>query len=172
DVPAGGPYRVWVSHGPEWTVEKVDIAAAVSGQATTLPAIRLRRVVEPTGYVATAFHEHSEGSPDSATAFPDRVRSLAVEGVELFASTDHDRLTDYAPIIADLGLGDVISSVVGVEGTPFAYGHFNAYPLDYDPTDPSGGAPDWGGGPQGLALLPRELWAACGRGGARAVTAW
>ncbi len=171
DLPAGGPYRVWVSHGPEWTVQTVDIATAVAGQVTTLPTIRLKRVVDTTGYVATAFHEHSEGSPDSATGFADRVRSLAVEGVELFASTDHDRLTDYAPIIAELGLGDVISSVVGIEGTPFAYGHFNAYPLDYDPTDASGGAPDWGGGPQGLALLPQELWDAFRQRGARVVQA-
>jgi hypothetical protein len=170
DLPAGGPYRVWVSHGPEWTAQTVDIATAVAGQHTTLPAIRLSRVVDTSGYVATAFHEHSEGSPDSSTAFEDRVRSLAVEGVELFASTDHDRLTDYAPIIAALGLSDVISSVVGIEGTPFAYGHFNAYPMDYDPTDPSGGAPDWGG-PQGLALLPKELWDQFRQRGAQVVQA-
>jgi hypothetical protein len=143
----------------------------VAGAHTTLPTIRLQRVEDTTGYVATAFHEHSEGSPDSSTSFEDRVRSLAVEGVELFASTDHDRLTDYAPIISALGLDDVISTVVGVEGTPFAYGHFNAYPLDYDPTDPSGGAPDWGGGPQGFALLPKDLWDAFRARGARVVQA-
>ena len=115
-------------------------------------------MVDTGGYVATAFHEHSEGSPDSPTGFADRVRSLVVEGVELFASTDHDRISDYTPVIASLGLTGVIGFVPGIEATPFAYGHFNAYPIAIDSADPSGGAPDWGRGPQGLSLLPKEIW--------------
>ena len=102
--------------------------------------------------------------------FEKRLAALAAEGIELFAATDHDRLTDYGPLIAAAGLEDRIQGVVGVEATPFAYGHFNVYPLDRDDSDPSGGAVDWGeGAGTGFAMLPEEIWAAYRDRGARIV---
>ena len=168
-VPAGTSYRVYFSHGPEWSVSSVKIDA-VAGQRTTLPTVTLHHIVDTTGYVATAFHEHSLGSPDSPVPFEKRLAALAAEGIELFAATDHDRLTDYGPLIAAAGLEDRIQGVVGVEATPFAYGHFNVYPLDRDDSDPSGGAVDWGeGAGTGFAMLPEEIWAAYRDRGARIV---
>src|SRR5262249_25947792 len=63
-----------------------------------------------------------------------------------------------------------INGVVGVEATPFAYGHFNGYPMNRDATDPSGGAIDWGrGAAQGYAMLPSEIWQHLRERGAKVV---
>jgi hypothetical protein len=168
-VPAGGPYRLFVSRGPEWSMAAVDLPAVAAGAEVVLPASALERVVDTTGYVATAFHEHAINSPDSAVPMPARVRSLAVEGIELFAGTDHDRLADYAPVVAALGLGDVLKAVVGVETTPFVFGHFIAFPLAVDPAHPSGGALDWAAGVAPFARRPTEIFAGLREQGARVV---
>lgn len=168
-LPAGTAYRIYFSRGPEWSVESFKVEA-VAGARTVLPTVQLRRVVDTDGYVATAFHEHAVGSPDSAVGFKERLASLVSEGTEFFASTDHDHLSDYTPFIRELGLEGKIQGVVGVEATPFAYGHFNAYPLDIDDSDPTGGAVDWGQGAKaGFAMLPSEIWDAYRQRGAKVV---
>ena len=157
-LPAGGPYRVFVSHGPEWTYasERLEPTA---GETRTL-TFTLRHAVDTTGYVASEFHQHSMGSPDSSVRFADRLASLVTEGIEYFAATDHDFLTDYAPIIEEEGLAGVVASAIGVESTPFAWGHFIAWPLVPDLASPSRGAVDWADGPLGRDLLPADLFAA------------
>jgi hypothetical protein len=168
-LPAGGPYRLYASRGPEWSVASAPLTLG-TGERVTLPPLRLRRVLDTTGYIATTFHEHAVGSPDSAVSFEDRIATLVVEGIELASVTEHDRLVDYDPVIARMGLEGTIDAVVGIESTPFAYGHFNAYPLAIDPEDPSGGAVDWGRGPTaGLAMLPGEIFDAFRARGARVV---
>lgn len=156
-LPAGGPYRVYASHGPEWSIDSVVVtpAAGDTGELT----FRLRRVVDTGGYVATEFHQHSLGSEDSAVPYEARLASLLTEGIEYFASTDHDYLSDYDPLIDALDLRGWIDAVVGVEATSAVLGHFNAYPLERDDGAPSGGAVDWPNGDvEGLDMLPRQLW--------------
>lgn len=166
-VPAGGPYRIYVSHGPEWTYATRRITP--TGGTVDALTFELRRAVDTTGYLATEFHQHSMGSPDSSVAFEDRLATLVTEGIEYFASTDHDFLVDYAPLITAAGLEGVVGSAIGVESTPFAWGHFISWPLDLDANDPSGGAPDWGAGQLGRDLLPSELMAESRRKGAQIV---
>jgi hypothetical protein len=168
-VPAGGPYRLFVSRGPEWSIEAIDLPALGAGDETALPPILLERVLDTSGYVATAFHEHALGSPDSAVPWEARVASLAVEGIELFAGTEHDNLVDYAPIVAAMGLGDVIRPVIGVETTPFVYGHFIGFPLDRDPAHPAGGAVDWAAGSAPYAMVPGQIFSGLREIGARVV---
>jgi hypothetical protein len=168
-LPAGGPYRVYASRGPEWSVASAEIEVA-AGDRVVVPLMPLRRVVDTSGYVATALHEHALSSPDSPVSHEDRLASLLVEGIELFAGTDHDRLFDYDPLIDAIGRRELIDAVIGIETTPFAYGHFNAYPLALDENDPTGGAIDWGRIPgTGLAMLPREIFDAMRERGARIV---
>lgn len=168
ELPAGGPYKIYASHGPEWTVAST-VVTATAGQTGTLE-FRLRRVVDTTGYVACEFHQHALGSPDSPVPFDDRLKSLAVEGIEFFASTDHDYVSDYDPYIDQFGLRPWIDSIPGIEATPFAYGHFNAWPLALMSDDPTGGAIDWAvGATQGFAMLPGELWDALRTRGAQVV---
>lgn len=156
-LPAGGPYRVIATHGPEWTIASRAISPVAGGTGTV--TLRIRRVVDTTGYVAAEFHQHSEGSADNSVPFEVRLRSLLVEGIEFFASTDHDYLSDYDPLIDVMGLRGLIDAVVGVESTSAAWGHFNAFPLELDLGSPNQGAPDWASGEDPLYdMTPAQLW--------------
>ncbi|HUS68005.1 MAG TPA: CehA/McbA family metallohydrolase [Kofleriaceae bacterium] len=167
-LPAGGPYRVYATRGPEWSFDSALVEPA-AGETGTL-SFRLRHVVDTGGYVATEFHQHSLGSEDSAVAYEDRLATLLTEGIEYFASTDHNYLSDYDPLIDAMGLRGWIDAVVGVEATSAVWGHFNGYPLERDDAHPSGGAPDWASPDEdGLDLLPRELWQDMRDRGARVV---
>lgn len=166
-LPAGGPFRVFVSRGPEWSVAS-QVVTLAAGETKTM-SFALSRVVDTSGYVAAEFHQHAIGSPDSPVPYETRLRSLVVEGIEFFASTDHDYLSDYDPLIDALGLRGIIDGVVGIESTPFAYGHFIAYPLAQNPDDPSNGAVDWAGGMQGFAMNPSEIWTALRQRGAQVI---
>ena len=115
---------------------------------------RLLPIPDVPGYVALKgdFHLHSINSPDSDLALPDRVASLAAEGLEFVAATDHNFITDYGPAIARLGVERFISAAPGLEMTTFEMGHFNGYPLHFDPGRTRGGVFDWTG------RTPQELF--------------
>src|SRR5215831_6986781 len=161
---AGRSYRIVASRGPEWSLAMVTVPNVAAGAQAPL-TFTLKRVVDTTGYVSTDFHQHSSNSPDSFIAREDRIRSYLAEGLELFASSDHDFLTDYTPEIRALRAQALLAQVVGVECTPFDYGHFGAYPLAVDPMSTTGGAFDWGG--EGTNVAPGDLFAAYRAAGAR-----
>lgn len=125
-----GKYRVLFNRGFEYTASehKVEIK---EGKVTALKAT-LDRVVDTKGWLSADMHLHAVPSGDAPSLLPDRVRSLVAAGVEIAVATDHNAVTDYAPVIAELGLKDRMISLVGDEittrDTPF--GHFNAFPLD------------------------------------------
>src|SRR5262249_15018519 len=110
---------------------------------------RLRRSVDTTGFLSGDFHIHSAKSLDSTAPLQDRVAGFAAEGVEVMVSTDHDYQVDYTPIIAGLGLGSRITSIVGNEVTgsvpnppvfPDSTGHINAWPMTVQPNARRDGA--------------------------------
>ena len=163
-LPAGGTYRVYASRGTEWSIDSAGFNGSASGTVT----LRLRHVVDTTGYLATEYHVHQVGSPDSPVGSMERVRSALSSGVELFAVTDHDVVSDLQPLVEELGAQDLLRVLPGIEVTPFAYGHFNAWPMDREP-NATGGAIDWGRGRDGYAMTPGEVFAAQRARGARMV---
>ena len=156
-LPAGGDYRVVATRGTEWSVASTRVTPE-PGDPDQEIELRLRRVIETGGYVSSEYHVHSIGSFDSPVAWATRVATAAVDGIELFASTEHDYVADLQPIAEALGLERVVRVLVGSEVTPFAYGHFNIWPLERADDDPSGGAIDWARGPDGFALVPGEIF--------------
>ena len=48
-------------------------------------------------------------------------------------------ITDFAPVVRDLGLQSSMATMIGVEVTPFDYGHQNAFPVTV--RDGPGGGP-------------------------------
>ena len=109
-------------------------------------------------FVSADFHVHSAKSFDSSVPITDRLSAFLAEGVEVLVSTDHDYITDYAPVIASLAAGDEIRSIIGNELTggnpvpadptqgglqafPEGIGHWNAWPLTPFPTNRRNGAP-------------------------------
>ncbi len=152
-----GTYRVFATHGTEWSVDFADVSP-VAGDTPSELVFDLKHVAPTPGYLATEFHQHSIGSPDSPVSRQTRLFSFVAEGVEFFASTDHDFVSDFGPVIQAAGLSRFVHAIPGIEVTPFVYGHFQAFPLTIDNATPNGGAIDWPRGTAGFAMIPSEIW--------------
>jgi hypothetical protein len=155
----GADYRILATHGTEWSVAEALVSPA-AGEDPPEIELRLRRVVDTSGYLATEYHVHSIGSPDSPVPWPTRIATAVADGVELFASTEHDYVADLQPLVEELELQRRVRVLPGIEVTPFAFGHFNAWPMDPDPLSPNRGAIDWARGAQGFTLTPGEIFGA------------
>jgi len=140
-VPAG-TYDIWVSHGPEWdtTRERVTIrpGSDVDVHAT------LHHVIDTPGWISGDFHVHAAASLDSRVPMRDRVHQFVADGVDLIVATDHNVLADYAPVIAELGVGDLLASAIGDEITTKTWGHFGAFPLPLEEGELGRGAIETG----------------------------
>ena len=162
-LPAGS-YRIFASRGTEWSVASAAVTASSS------LTFRLRHVNPAAGYLATDWHVHQVGSPDSPVLSDERVRSAVSAGIEMFAVTDHDFVSDLEPLVQSLGLASLLRVVPGIEVTPFAYGHFNSWPLAPDLTSANHGAIDWAtGSVAGEAMVPGEIFDAMRTRGASMV---
>lgn len=144
DVPlAPGDYRVVISHGPEYSIHRIDHLTLTEGQHLAVTA-RLVHEIDTTGWVSGDFHLHQRPSFDSGMALTHRVRTIVAEGVDYAAATDHDVVTDLRPAIRDLGLDLWLQSVVGVEISTLDIGHYIGFPFAYKDLDvPSHGSLDW-----------------------------
>jgi hypothetical protein len=148
-LPPGHYYAV-ASRGIEY---ELDISAPfrLTAQSTVDLQLQVVRSVDTTGWISADFHVHAMPSPDSGVSLQDRVLTFAAEGVEFLASSDHDAITDYQPVIEQMGLERWLSSAPGIEVTTLELGHFLGFPLLWDPLADQGGALDWTG------LTPGEI---------------
>jgi len=144
-----GDYTVTVSHGLEFDVFTTDITLARGEEQRLAPD--LLRALETDGWVSVDLHLHSDLSTDSVHPVQDALRLLAAEGVQAAAATDHDYVTDYARIGAEIGVDLVLAS--GVEVSTTTFGHINGYPLVAHPERPSAGAPAW------FDMTPTDIFA-------------
>jgi|GEM_PF-5826625 len=151
-----GRYWIQLSKGPFYDTwfDFVQIEEMHTHEVSAV----LHRVVDDARYVSADFHQHTVNSPDSKTAIEDRALAYVAEGIEFFTSSDHDRVTDYAPYLEKLGLSRFLKTAIGIEVTPFAFGHFNAWPILKDSSVASNGAIDWGRDGELLALTPDEIF--------------
>ena len=100
-VPSG-TYRIVVTHGIEFShIERV--VTVGPGQSVSFEGV-LKRVVDTTGWVSTDYHNHSTPSGDNTCGTADRVINMAAEQLEFVPTTEHNRLFDWTPTIASLGL--------------------------------------------------------------------
>lgn len=165
-LPANGTYRIYASRGTEWSVD----SQPVTGASNVSLTFDLKRVVPTPNYLATDWHVHMLGSPDSPVTVEDRVASAVSAGVEMFAVTDHDYVSDLEPYVQSKHLDSLLRVVPGMEVTPFAYGHFNCWPLTPDLTQANHGAIDWArGAALGDAMTPGEIFDAMYQLGAQMV---
>jgi hypothetical protein len=139
-----GLYTAIASRGLEYELGRSAIFEVTDTGVSRL-RLQVVRSVDTTGYVSADFHVHAMQSFDSGTTLSERVITMAAEGVEFFASTDHDALTDYAPTIEDLSLEPWVKSTVGLETTTLEVGHFLGFPFEADTLKEQGGAFDWTG---------------------------
>lgn len=123
-----GTYDVYVSRGPEWDLKIVRKLRIEDKKVATVRA-ELRHVIDTPGWISADFHVHAAPSPDSIVPLRDRIFEFVTDGVEIITATDHNVITDYGPEIAELGVGELIGSIVGDEITTNDWGHFGAFPL-------------------------------------------
>ena len=157
-----GEYDVVVSRGPEYSTwpdtwptsgHRVDLRTADATVAATLG-----RIVDTTGWMSSDLHVHAINSSDSAVGNAQRVASFLAEGVDVLLSTDHEVITDFAPVVRDLGADQLMATMIGEEVTSFTHGHFNAFPLARDASLPNGGAFDHAGGEDAPTFRMPELF--------------
>ena len=127
---ATGTYDVWFSHGPEWdtTRERITVRANADTELHTT----IHHVIDTPGWISGDFHVHAAPSLDSRVPMRDRVHQFVADGVDLIVSTDHNIVSDYGPLIKELGVGDLLASATGDEITTKTWGHFGAFPLAVD----------------------------------------
>lgn len=161
DVPPGD-YQVSITRGFEYSPLLQDVT--IEAEQTTALDVVLDRVLNTEGYMSMDGHIHAGPSPDSGVTIPQRLITLAAEGLEIAVSTDHENMTPWAPYIPGIGLEPWINTVLGAEVTATLPEHSNAYPFS-DLTDehPRGRPVRWYGLPIG------EFYAASRARGAEVV---
>ena len=136
-----GAYTAYYSRGFEYEIAEQQIT--LSPGETVARSITLPRVVDTAGWLSGDFHIHSAPSHDSNDLVAWKVSGIAAMGLEVPVATDHDRVTDYAPAIHELGLDREVKSIIGQEITTQRLGHINAFPLLSDPAGRNQGAIEW-----------------------------
>ena len=155
-LPANGNYRIYASRGTEWSVASQPVSGAANANVT----LTLKQVNPTPGYIASDWHVHQIGSPDSNVPSDERIRSAVSSGTEMFAVTDHDYVSDLQPLVERMQLQQYLRVLPGIEVTPFAYGHFNSWPIAPDNDSANHGAVDWARGREGYAMTPGEIFQA------------
>jgi hypothetical protein len=124
-----GEYRIWASHGPEWSVAERRVS--LEGGERRVLTLALRREVQPGRYAACDLHVHTNASRDSQVALQERLASAAAEGLRLAVVTDHNHAHDFGNGARAYG----VQLVPGVEITTWEpeFGHFNLFPTNHAP---------------------------------------
>ncbi|RLB48440.1 MAG: hypothetical protein DRJ42_23230 [Deltaproteobacteria bacterium] len=138
-----GDYTVFVSKGFEY--EAVSTEVTVADGATETVVVALERVVDTTGVMCGDFHIHTTRSPDAIDSAQEKLLSAAGDGLEIPVRTDHEFVSEFETVIAELGLEGHMFGVSGIELTTFAWGHFGVFPLEPDPSMRNDGAFEWPG---------------------------
>jgi hypothetical protein len=149
-----GTYWVYATQGPFATLAR---ALVTIGPGTRIPvSLTLKKLpgLAPADSLSADFHVHGGASFDSSLPDADRARSFVATAVDVLAATDHDVVTTYAKAISDLGIGDRVRVLPGVETTghvlfyrppgstvPKVVGHYNFWPMRYDAELPRNGMP-------------------------------
>lgn len=133
-----GAYRVVASRGYSYELDEANIDI-LPGTTRTLDLV-LTRAVDTSGWVAADMHLHAFWSPDSDVPYPTRLRQAAANDVALPVFTEHTYMGDIEHYRPEADVDAWVRPIPGQEVSTIEYGHFNAYPLKFDATKPSGGA--------------------------------
>ncbi|MER2563536.1 MAG: CehA/McbA family metallohydrolase [Myxococcaceae bacterium] len=157
-----GEYAAVVSRGPEYSTwpdawpmrgEPVDLRTANASISAVID-----RVVETPGWMSADLHVHAVASSDSAVLNELRAANFLAEGVDVLLSTDHEVITDFAPVVRALNAENLMATMIGEEVTTFSHGHFNTFPLKRNPELPNGGAFDHAGGEDAPSLRMPQVF--------------
>jgi hypothetical protein len=148
-----GTYDLFAVAGPFSTLARQQVSIVAGETARASLALQVLPL-QPPGTLSGDFHVHGQGSFDSSLPPEERVRALVAARVDVIASTEHDVVSAFGPVADALGVGDRVRILDGTESTghilfplfedssyPRVIGHFNFWPVPYDPLGPWRGAP-------------------------------
>ncbi len=149
-----GTYFVYATRGPFSTIARQEITVGKGGLASVNLAVDRIPGLLPEGSLSADFHVHGGASFDSSLPDRDRARTFVAANVDVLAATDHDVVTTYADAIRELGIEREVRVMPGAETTghvlfyrppgseiPKVVGHYNFWPLLFDPALPRNGLP-------------------------------
>jgi len=141
---APGSYEVSVTRGYEYSVYEGSIDIVASQTANL--AVTLDHLIDTTGFLSVDAHIHAGPSPDNYISIPERIRTVAAEGLEIVVSTDHEYISSWQPEVIETGLEAWVNTVIGQEVTASMPEHTNMYPVEPDFTvNARGGFIPWYG---------------------------
>jgi hypothetical protein len=132
-----GTYLVTASRGPEYSVDKKVVEILKNDQQELI--FRINRVLKTPNLISVDPHMHTHKS-DGGVRIPERIRSVAAEGVDVAVATDHNYITDYLPALKKLGLNKYLAVIPGNEITVSGLIHYNTYALKHRPAEEGNGA--------------------------------
>ncbi len=148
-----GHYSFFATAGPFASIALAG-ATLAAGEAQTVSLPLQAMVLLPSDVLSGDFHVHGGASFDSSIPDLDRVQAFLAARVDVIATTDHDVVHDYAAARAMLHADDRIHVMTGLEATghilfdlvpgaplPQVIGHWNVWPLPFDPEGTYRGAP-------------------------------
>jgi len=138
---AAGNYKVYASHGMEWSVASLDLKHDFTAQSAA--PLRLQQEVDTRGWLSADTHIHTltfSGHGDAT--LKERVLTLAGEGLDIAIATDHNHHTDYAEAQNQAEVSQFYRSIVGNEVTT-DLGHLNAFPFLEDGELPNHRLQEW-----------------------------
>ena len=153
-VPPGN-YLLRITRGPEFDLLEKLVEVDI-GQSVKVTGI-LRRTVDTQGWISTDYHSHATPSGDNYCNVNDRIMNLVAENIEFAPTTEHNRLYDWQPHIDQLGVGNHLKTIIGLEHTGSGQ-HLNSFPLKYFPYKQDGGAPRWQHDPRLNAIVLRNAF--------------
>jgi len=136
-----GVYEYFVSRGPEYSLDHGVVRVDPHYEAQIYATVR--HVVDSRGFMSLDIHQHCQNSQDAAVPPRERLVTDVAEDVEILNGTDHDYITNYRPLVWDLGINRYIHTILSDELTTFEIGHFIGFPLKFEPLKDGNGAPAW-----------------------------
>ncbi len=149
-----GVYDLFAIAGP-FTTLAAERGVVIEGGVNEVVELHLETLaLQPEGTLTGDFHVHGGASFDSNSPHMDRARSFLASRVDVIATTEHDAAWDFAEARAALDADERLVVMTGTEATghilykflpdsefPKVFGHWNIWPLPFDPEGPYRGAP-------------------------------
>ena len=131
-----GHYTLYATRGMEWGVAELPLV--VNSDLRQRHTLTISREVDTTGFVACDSHIHTlDGSGHGDSTYPERMITIAGEGIEVAIATDHNHVSDYRGYQRATATHSHFLAIPGDEVTTRS-GHFTAFPLDPRQAVPGG----------------------------------
>ncbi len=148
-----GNYDLFATAGPFATLAAARGVEIDPGSTESILLELETLAVLPEGVLSADLHVHGSESFDSSLPHDDRVRSFLSADVDVIAASGHHVAGNFDEAIEWLGAEDRLAVMTAVEATgsilfalvedaefPQVFGHWNIWPLPYDPEGPYRGA--------------------------------